>query len=204
MFSWGKSYSEYPPKWNDNIRLLVHDRLLAATLFKLFPAAVTPNSLTITRFILTFPTIILLVMDNYRWGVPLFLLAALTDVFDGSLARVRRRISEWGIIFDPVVDKLLIGSAVIVVVLRHVNLLLGLALLAVEAGIIFASWRQSRRGVIVPATWSGKVKMVFEVVGVLVLLIALWSGMDLLVDISTGTLALALIFAIYTVLIRLK
>ena len=136
---------------------------------------------------------------NYALGVPLFLFAALTDWFDGSLARCRGQITKWGIIYDPIADKLLVGSVLFIIVLDHINYSLGVALLVVEAVMIGGGWYGSLGGRIEPANKWGKRKMVAEVVGIMLLLLALWFKINLLVDFSAGTLALALVFAIISI-----
>jgi CDP-diacylglycerol--glycerol-3-phosphate 3-phosphatidyltransferase len=176
-------------RWNSDIVLYPSDRLFAATIDPFVPRGVKPNHLTVLRMLL----------------IPLFLFAALTDWFDGSLARVRRQVTEWGIIYDPLVDKLLIGSVLFVIVLDHINFTLGVALLVVEAFMIAAGWyRNMTSGRIEPANIWGKVKMVAEVCGIMLLLMALWLKMNLLVDLSTGTLGLALTFAIVSIFSRIK
>lgn len=196
--------SEYPDKWNKNIVLAWNDRLFKHTLIPLTPAWVKPNHVTVFRMLLIPLVLLLLSRGQYAWGVPLFLFTALTDAFDGSLARVRRQISEWGILFDPVADKLFIGSVLFLIVLQHINFLLGMALLFVEAGIIIFGWHRARRGTIEPANVWGKIKMVTEVAAIMLLLIALWLKIDMLTDVSTSTLALALVFAVVSVLTRIK
>ncbi|MFA6604153.1 MAG: CDP-alcohol phosphatidyltransferase family protein [Patescibacteria group bacterium] len=194
----------YPEKWNQQIRLLPTDRLLARTVIPLIPGWVKPNHLTLLRIFLIIPVLLLLSAGNYAWGVSLFLFAAFTDALDGALARVRREITEWGIVFDPVADKLFIGSVLFVIVLRYINFYLGVSLLAVEAFVIVFGWWRMRRGVIEPANFWGKVKMAFEVAGVLLILVALWFRVDLLADLSASTLALALICALVSVYTRIK
>jgi len=196
--------SEYPEKWNKHIVLLPHDRLLQHTLIPLVPAWVKPNHITVARIFLIPPVLLALNEGNYAWGVPLFLFIALTDAFDGSLARVRRQISEWGILYDPVADKLFIGSVLFLIVLQHINFYLGMTLLGVEAAIIVIGWYRVRQGTVEPANVWGKIKMVTEVAAILLLLTALWFNIDMLTDVSTSTLALALVFAVVSVLTRIK
>jgi len=191
-------------RWNREIVLLPHDRLLGHTLIPIIPAWVKPNHITLGRIFLIPVVLFLLNADNYAWGVPLFVFIAFTDALDGSLARVRKQITEWGILYDPVADKLFIGSVLYLIVLRHINYHLGMALLAVEAAIILFGWRRARRGLIEPANVWGKIKMVSEVAAILLLLIAVWLKIDLLTDLSTSTLALALVFAVVSVLTRIK
>ncbi|HSD12388.1 MAG TPA: CDP-alcohol phosphatidyltransferase family protein, partial [Patescibacteria group bacterium] len=169
------------------------------------PRFVRPNHLTVLRLMLIPFVLFLLSAERYSVGVPLFVFAALTDWFDGSLARVRRQVTEWGIVYDPLVDKLLIGSVLFVIVLDHINFTLGMALLGVEAFMIAAGWYRNRKtGRVEPANIWGKIKMVSEVCGIMLLLLALWFRVNLLVDLSTGTLGLALTFAIVSILSRIK
>ncbi|OIO52597.1 hypothetical protein COY93_03745 [Candidatus Uhrbacteria bacterium CG_4_10_14_0_8_um_filter_58_22] len=190
-------------RWNEKIRLLPHDRIYARTLDALMPRWIVPNHVTVLRFFLIAPVVYLLYVGNYSWGVPLFLFAALTDALDGSMARVRRKITRWGIVYDPLADKLLIGSVLFLIVLRHINFYLGLGLLLVESLMIIGGWMMWRRGIVQPANFFGKLKMVAEVVGIMLLLIALWLDMSLFVDLSNGTLSVALVVAIVSLLSRL-
>jgi CDP-diacylglycerol--glycerol-3-phosphate 3-phosphatidyltransferase len=192
-------------RWNASIVLTPTDRLFRATLMRLIPKRVRPNHITVVRMLLTPVVLYFLSVENFDVGVPLFLATALTDWCDGSLARNRKMITEWGIVYDPVADKLLIGSVLFVIVLKHINFVLGMTLLVVEAAIVIAGWlRQKRRGQVEPANIWGKRKMVAECVGIMLLLVALWAGIPLLVDVSTGTLALAIVFAIVSVFTRIQ
>lgn len=193
----------FADRWNQNVKLQVSDRVLMHTVIRCIPKSVRPNHITVARMLMTPFVVILLMHERYSVGVPLFLLAAFTDALDGSLARIRRQITEWGIVFDPIADKLLIGSVLFVIVLQHINFTLGITLLGVEIAMVIGGWWRKSRGTIEPANVWGKMKMVAEVIGILFLLIALWSGIDLLVDISTGTLALALVVAIVSIFSRM-
>src|SRR5687767_6672029 len=160
--------------WNASIVLHPGDRLFAATVGRIMPARVRPNHLTVLRLMLIPFVLYFLWRQRYEIGVPLFLFAALTDWFDGALARTRKQITEWGIIHDPFVDKLLIGSVLFVIVLDHINYTLGMALLGVEAAMIAVGWYRKTRGKVEPANVWGKIKMVAEVCGIMLLLLALW------------------------------
>jgi CDP-diacylglycerol--glycerol-3-phosphate 3-phosphatidyltransferase len=139
----------------------------------------------------------LLVRGSYDVGVPVFLFLAFTDALDGSLARVRRRVTPWGTLYDPVADKLLIGVTVVTIVMKHVNVFFGLLIMAVEALIVLGAWGRRRRGeVIAGANAWGKAKMCLQVLGVVLLLLAVWLGMDLFIPFSVGSLSLAIVFAV--------
>ena len=85
-----------------------------------------PNALTIARIFLV-PVVVTVLLANDReipertiWGASLFLLAALTDMLDGYLARRRGQVTTLGRLLDPIADKLLISSALIALVWRHI------------------------------------------------------------------------------------
>ncbi|MCS7337593.1 MAG: CDP-alcohol phosphatidyltransferase family protein [Verrucomicrobiae bacterium] len=81
-----------------------------------------PNKLTVSRLALT----VLFVVAIF-WQVPfndtvallLFITASLTDVFDGLIARRRNLTTNFGILMDPLADKVLICSAFVALVERH-------------------------------------------------------------------------------------
>lgn len=184
----------------DHIKILPHDRLCARTILMLFPKWVKPNHLTILRMLMIPLVLWFLVMENYEWGIPLFLLAALTDSLDGSMARTRNQITDWGKIYDPVADKALIGSVMVVVVLQHVNFYLGIVLIALEVAVLVGAAVRYKKGIISQANVWGKIKMLLQVVGVTFILFALAFGWNLFISISQGTFFLAIIFAIISLL----
>ena len=80
-----------------------------------------PNILTISR-ILVIPVIFLsLYINSFAWtmfiGV-LFVVASVTDYFDGYLARCRNQTSAFGRLLDPIADKLLVASALVVILVK--------------------------------------------------------------------------------------
>lgn len=172
------------------------DRVLRATLLPLIPRRVKPNHVTVLRMLATPFVLLLLMRGEYGWGLLAFLLVALTDAIDGAMARTRNQITEWGKTYDPVADKLLIGSVVIVVVMRELDYLLGLAILGIEALFIVTAWWRLKKGGVVEANRWGKIKMILQVVGVTFLLIALVTGWPPLFPFSKATFLLAIIFAL--------
>lgn len=147
-----------------------------------------PNTLTIGRIVLV-PLLMVVLLTEFEelrvLGVPkeyiaagIFLLAALTDWLDGYLARRRQQVTTVGQLLDPLADKLLIIAALVSLVQ------LGVAPAWMAAIIIgrelavtgLRSFAQSR-GIIMPASSLGKVKMAAEVIAVMLLLVgaAGWS-----------------------------
>src|SRR5690606_21497049 len=75
---------------------------------------VLPNQLTILRIILTPVFFILFILDNSIYkqlSLLVFIIAALTDWYDGWLARKFNYITSWGKFWDPLADKILTSSA---------------------------------------------------------------------------------------------
>jgi CDP-diacylglycerol--glycerol-3-phosphate 3-phosphatidyltransferase len=156
--------------------LYAHDRLMAAVV-RLVPRSVRPNHVTILRLLMTPVVLWLIIVRRYDLGVPLFFLAAFTDVLDGSLARLRHQISAWGTFYDPVADKLLIGSVALVVATRSLPTALAVALISIETVITTAGVIGRRRGRVVSANVFGKAKMFLQVTGLGLALVALWAGL---------------------------
>lgn len=180
----------------DPKKLYFHDRILSATFLRVIPGFVHPNHVTIARLILTPFVFIFIAIDNFKWGVPLFLFAALTDAIDGSLARTRGQVTKLGTILDPVADKILIGGTIFLVVLDHINVWLGLVIILLELIFLIGGYIKLKKGLVHPANVWGKIKMMLEVVGVSAILIALWADVGVLFNISFATFALAIVFAL--------
>ncbi len=75
-----------------------------------------PNLLTVFRILLV-PLLVVVLLTKSSgkesWGLGLFLLAALTDVLDGFLARRRQQVTRLGTLLDPAADKILTSAAFI-------------------------------------------------------------------------------------------
>ena len=124
------------------------------------------------------------------------MIVAFTDALDGTMARTRNQITSWGAFWDPIADKILISLIILLIVVQHINIYLGLLVIFVELVIITGGIVRKRHGITQHANVWGKIKMILQVIGVLALLISLWLGVDLFIDISTGTFSLAIVFAI--------
>lgn len=80
-----------------------------------------PNQLTVSRLVMT-AAFLWAMMSRCRFGdtlaLTLFVAASLTDLYDGRIARQRKLITNFGILMDPLADKILICSAFIAFVER--------------------------------------------------------------------------------------
>ena len=190
----------HPKAERDPYRLFPHDHLMKAVILPLIPKFVLPNHVTILRLILTPFVLWFLFTEQYSIGVPLFFFAALTDAIDGSLARVRRQITTWGTLVDPIADKLLIGMVVLLIVIKYIDLYFGLLIVFFELVIITGGFIRKYQGHFVSANVFGKIKMVLQVAGVMFLLVSLWADFDLFRSVSVGTFTLAILFAVLSLL----
>ena len=172
------------------------DRILARTVLRAIPHRVTPNQVTVFRFVTTPIVLYLLLIGWYGWGLFAFLAVAATDVIDGALARTRGQVTDWGKLYDPLADKLLIGSVVFAVVVRELDAIIGLSIITVEAAIIGLAWYGRSHGRTVQANNWGKVKMGLEVIGVTLLLLGLAFGVPGFLPISHASFVLAILFAL--------
>lgn len=177
-------------------KLTIFDIILKHTLLKLIPKSVKPNNITVVRFLLIPIVVWFVLIERYDWGIIVFLLAALTDALDGSMARTRNQITDWGKVYDPVADKLLIGSLVLAIVIQYLNLYLALTVIAVEMIFIIGAWYRHSKGRVVQADIWGKIKMNFQVVGILILLLALYFNFGILFPLSAGAFYVSIIFAV--------
>lgn len=185
---------------NDNIRLFPHDSLFKRTILRLIPRWILPNHVTIFRFLLIPFVLYFLWTEQWSVALGLFLFAGLTDAIDGSMARTRKQITLWGTVADPIADKMLIGSVVLLFVAREVNVFFAGIIIFMEVLIVLGAYIRKRRGHISSANASGKLKMLFQVIGVTLLIIAKLMGYQLVVPFAIGTLTLAIAFAIVSFL----
>jgi CDP-diacylglycerol--glycerol-3-phosphate 3-phosphatidyltransferase len=141
-----------------------------------------PNALTLTRiFIVPLLVVVLLTpiaedwfgVTRYAIAIVLFLAAAITDFFDGHLARKRNQVSKLGILLDPIADKLLISSALIVLVEKNLAPAWAVVIiLGREFAITGLRSIAAAEGLIMQAQISGKLKMWAQCIAIVSLLVA--------------------------------
>jgi CDP-diacylglycerol--glycerol-3-phosphate 3-phosphatidyltransferase len=174
-----------------------HDQLMAWTVLKLFSHKVTPNKVTLFRIIATPVVFFLILFDHYLVGTIAFVLVAFTDAIDGSMARTRNQITKFGMLFDPLADKLLIGSLVLILVFRYYNFWLGITILGLEIAFILSALvvKYKFKTVRAANVW-GKIKMILQVTAVFLTLIALWFDHPELLYVGAWVFGLAIGFAV--------
>ncbi|MCH8820225.1 MAG: CDP-diacylglycerol--glycerol-3-phosphate 3-phosphatidyltransferase [Acidobacteria bacterium] len=127
-----------------------------------------PNALTLSRIFLV-PLLVVLLLtgrmaEREAWGLMVFVAAALTDYFDGYLARKRHQVTTLGKLLDPIADKLLISSALIsLVALDVVPAWMVVIVIGREFAVTGLRSIASAEGFTIDASTLGKSKMVSQV-----------------------------------------
>lgn len=174
-----------------------------------------PNKLTFLRLLLI-PFFLLLTAFSFDWGsvqwlgseieihiliaAIIFIVASFTDWLDGYIARRDNLVTNFGKFADPLADKLLVASAlimlielgkapgwVVAIIIAREFAVTGLRLLLVEEG-----------GTVLAAAWPGKIKTVTQFLAIIFLLIADFPFAGIGFPIGTILLYIALIFTIYS------
>ena len=179
----------------DLTKLYPHDYVMKVVILPFIPKFVHPNHITVVRFLLTPLVLWLLFTEQYVWGVPLFILAAATDALDGSLARVRQQVTPWGIFFDPIADKLLIGSVALLVAIKyfHPGLVFAALLFDMLPALRWASTKYT--GTIMAANVWGKIKMFLQFTSLTCLLLGIVFNLPVLINFGELLLVISLVFA---------
>lgn len=136
-----------------------------------------PNMLTLFR-ILLIPVFILL----YYLPLPfagylsaaVFVVAAVTDIFDGHIARKQNIVSDFGKLMDPIADKMLVSSALILLVeAKMISPVIVIVIISREFMVSGLRSLAASRGYVVPAGIWGKLKTILQIVAVAMLLVNL-------------------------------
>jgi len=135
-----------------------------------------PNALTLLRIFLV-PILVVLLLTRSDGGLFLgtavFGLAVLTDYLDGYFARRRNQVTRFGILLDPLADKLLTAAAFISLVeMNAVPAWMVVIIIGREFAVTGLRNVAAGRGVVIAASGLGKGKMVSQVVAIFLLLLA--------------------------------
>ena len=127
-----------------------------------------PNALTLSRIFLV-PLLVVFLLtgrlaEREAWGLIVFVAAALTDYFDGYLARKRHQVTTLGKLLDPIADKLLISSALVsLVALEVAPAWMVVIVIGREFAVTGLRSIASAEGFTIDASTLGKSKMVGQV-----------------------------------------
>lgn len=167
-----------------------------------------PNKLTIFRMILILPFVVLLLGGHAGWGwlagnvadylaLAIFVIASLTDLLDGKIARKYNLITNFGKFMDPMADKLLVCAALICLVeLGRIPSWIVIVIISRE--FIISGFRliASDNGRVLAASYWGKFKTTFQMIMVCLML----ANIEQLQILTTIIMWIALVLTIVSLL----
>ena len=157
-----------------------------------------PNTLTVVRIFLV-PLLVVVLLTKFEGravlgvhvefaAAAIFGLASLTDWLDGYLARRRQQVTWVGQVLDPIADKLLISATLVSLVqLELAPAWMVAVIIGREFAVTGLRSLAFSRGLIIPASPLGKLKMVTQVVAVLLLLLG-WERFPMLLLLGKAAL----------------
>lgn len=136
----------------------------------------TPTILTLLRIALV-PVLVVLFYLPYTWSnlacVVIFVLAAVTDIADGAIARRTGQTSRFGEFLDPVADKIMVSTALVLLVQRQESYQVVFAIAAaiiIGREITISALREWMSEIgeraLVSVSWIGKTKTVFQMTAI--------------------------------------
>jgi CDP-diacylglycerol---glycerol-3-phosphate 3-phosphatidyltransferase len=134
-----------------------------------------PNKISIIRITLI-PLFVLVLLINHPYknylAAFIFTMLSISDFFDGYLARKKKQITDFGKVIDPIADKLLIGTALIVLAARNsIDLWMAAVIIAREIIVTAIRIYLLPSKIVVPASGFGKAKTVVQSLAIVAVLL---------------------------------
>lgn len=133
------------------------------------------NKLTLLRIFLV-PIFVIFIAVKIKYGTIIatlvFIIASITDKLDGYIARSRNQVTRFGKFMDPLADKLLVTAALVSLVELHIiPAWAAVIILAREFAITGLRSIAAAEGIVIAASWWGKIKTVTQIVAIIFALI---------------------------------
>ncbi len=133
-----------------------------------------PNALTMLR-ILAVPVVVVALLaevpNGDTWAGIVFAIAAFTDGLDGYIARRRDQVTTFGKLMDPIADKLLVIAALVSLVsLDRLQAWIAMVIIARELAVTGLRAVAVEQGVVISASWLGKLKTGLQVAAIVALI----------------------------------
>ncbi|MEG2882328.1 MAG: CDP-diacylglycerol--glycerol-3-phosphate 3-phosphatidyltransferase [Christensenella sp.] len=161
-----------------------------------------PNILTILRMLLIPCFIVFYFTGLPCWNIIaaiIFIVAAFIDWLDGHLARKHNQVSDFGKLWDPIADKLLVLAALLL--LMDMGKVGFIAVLIIEARELIIGGIRSvaaSKGVVIAADMSGKLKTVVQFVAIVLLLLNDWPFTFVSISIGSVLIWVSVALSIYS------
>ena len=155
-----------------------------------------PTIITLSRIVLI-PFFVLIAPDRPFLGALIFGVASVTDFLDGYLARKTGQITKFGIILDPIADKFLVISALILLVdMARLSAWIAIVIIVREFLVTGLRAVALSKDIVIPAEMGGKLKTFSQITAILCLIISMnIFGIDLY-DVGIVFIWIALILSI--------
>lgn len=145
-----------------------------------------PNKLTVLRVIMIPFFVVFMLMDitgaANKWiALAIFIVASLTDLLDGKIARKYNLVTNFGKFMDPLADKLLVSAAMICMIEKGM-LASWIVIIIISREFIISGFRlvASDGGIVIAASYWGKFKTVFQMMMIIVLIMDLGGVFDII------------------------
>lgn len=173
-----------------------------------------PNKLTVIRVIMIVPFVLLMLGGYQEWGwftalfggileyvdyiaLAIFIIASLTDLLDGKIARKYNLVTNFGKFMDPLADKLLVCAAMICLV-EMGRIPAWVVIIIISREFIISGFRliASDNGVVIAANYWGKFKTTFQMIMICLMIAniaALWLITDIVMWIALALTVISLV-----------
>lgn len=145
-----------------------------------------PNKLTVLRVIMIPFFVVFMLMDITgaadKWiALAIFIVASLTDLLDGKIARKYNLVTNFGKFMDPLADKLLVSAAMICMIEKGM-LASWIVIIIISREFIISGFRLVAfdGGIVIAASYWGKFKTVFQMMMIIVLIMDLGGVFDII------------------------
>lgn len=133
------------------------------------------NKLTTFR-VLCIPTFVVFMLIesisyNYYLAAIVFIVASITDLFDGKIARKYHLVTNFGKFMDPLADKMLVSAALICLTPKMIPSWVVIIIISRELFISGFRMLAADQGIVLAAGWWGKFKTAFSMVMIIVLIV---------------------------------
>ncbi|MBL4934879.1 CDP-diacylglycerol--glycerol-3-phosphate 3-phosphatidyltransferase [Clostridium sp. YIM B02515] len=159
------------------------------------------NKLTVIRIFLIPIFLVFIAVKGIPYGkeiaTAVFIVAAMTDKLDGYIARSRNQITRFGKFMDPLADKLLVTAALVSLVeFQLIPTWIAMVIIAREFAVTGLRSLAAAEGVVIAASWWGKIKTVVQIIAIILALVNLTYNNYYFVLITKISMILAVIITI--------
>jgi CDP-diacylglycerol---glycerol-3-phosphate 3-phosphatidyltransferase len=181
--------------------LYPQDIVLNKTLLRIIPDYIWPTYFSFIRILLA-PVVAYYVAfgESLVFALILYSLISFTDTIDGALARTRDQITDLGKIIDPIADKLLFGLTGIFVLPQFGHTKLLLIIIGMELGVVVVGYFFVKNKAEMAANIFGKIKLVLQVIGMLLFVIAKYTKAEDIIQAGVTILICSIIFHIFAII----